>query len=151
MTTITLARTNKDLPPEPALDHVRGFLFGVIDGAHKDDRRAWRRLWKRLMGLEPGEMAVFEAVFPRSGPYHRRHMAIEGAVFDAQERFEEFEQFRVWLKVGAGWVDWCAGPKGGVVPIPKSISYAKADQEEFTRYHEAVIAFLRRFRASSRP
>jgi len=143
MTTITLARTNKDLPPEPALDHVRGFLFGVIDGAHKDDRRAWRRLWKRLMGLEPGEMAVFEAVFPRSGPYHRRHMAIEGAVFDAQERFEEFEQFRVWLKVGAGWVDWCAGPKGGVVPIPKSISYAKADQEEFTRYHEAVIAFLR--------
>lgn len=143
MTTITLARTNKDLPPEPALDHVRGFLFGVIDGAHKDDRRAWRRLWKRLMGLEPGEMAVFEAVFPRSGPYHRRHMAIEGAVFDAQERFEDFDQFRTWLKVGAGWVDWFLGPRGGVVPIPKSISYAKADQEEFTRYHEAVIAFLR--------
>ena len=143
MTTITLARTNKDLPPEPALDHVRGFLFGVIDGAHKDDRRAWRRFWGRLMRLEPGEMVVAEMVFPRSGPYHRRHMAIEAAVFDAQERFEEFEQFRVWLKVGAGWVDWCAGPKGGVVPIPKSISYAKADQEEFTRYHEAVIAFLR--------
>ena len=38
---------------------------------------------------------------------------------------------------------WCAGPKGGVVPIPRSISYAKADQEEFTRYHYLVIGFLR--------
>lgn len=47
------------------------------------------------------------------------------------------------LKVGAGWVDWCAGPKGGVVPIPKSISYSKADQEEFTKYHERVMDFLR--------
>lgn len=143
MTTITLVRTDKALPPEPVLEQVRGFLFGVIDGAHKDDKRAWRRFWKWLVRLEPGEMAVAEMLFPRSGPFHRRHMAIEHAVFDAQERFEDFEQFRVWIKVGAGWVDWCAGPKGGVVPIPKSISYAKADQEEFARYHESVIAFLR--------
>jgi hypothetical protein len=70
-------------------------------------------------------------------------MAIEQQVFDAQERFQDFEMFRYWLKVGAGWVTWAAGPKGGVVPIPKSISYANADQEEFIRYHEAVIVFLR--------
>ena len=41
------------------------------------------------------------------------------------------------------WVTWAAGPKGGVVPIPKSISYAKADEEEFRRYHEQVVDFLR--------
>lgn len=70
-----------------------------------------------LSSLEPGEFAIIEFVIPRSSPYHRRHMAIESAVFNAQERFDDFEQFRVWLKVGAGWVDWCAGPKGGAVPV----------------------------------
>jgi hypothetical protein len=131
------------MPPEPALAQVREFLFGVFDGVRREDKRAWRRFWKRIVGLEPGEMAVADMRFPRSGPYHRRHMKIEASVFDAQDRFDDFEQFRIWLKVGAGWVTWCAGPKGGVVPIPKSISYAEADQEEFTRYHEAVMAFLR--------
>ena len=130
-------------PPGPALDAVRGFLFGVVDGFREPDRKFWRKFWKRVTTMEPGEFFDVEIVFPRSGPYHRRHMAIEAAVFDAQERFEDFEQFRNWVKVGAGWVDWCAGPKGGVVPIPRSISYAKADQDEFERFHLAVMIFFR--------
>lgn len=142
MSKITILRTDVAID-EPMRDALRRFLFGVIDGFNKDDRRAWRRFWKRVVGMEPGEMAAAEMLFPRSGPFHRRHMAIEQSVFDAQERFTDFEQFRVWLKVGAGWVDWCAGAKGGVVPIPKSISYAKADEEEFRKYHDQVMMFLR--------
>lgn len=141
MSTINLMRTNRAMPEN--LDAARELLFGALDGFNRDDKRAWRRFWKRLIGMEPGEMALIEARMPRSGPYHKRHMAIEQQVFDAQERFQDFEMFRYWMKVGAGWVTWAAGPKGGVVPIPKSISYANADQEEFTRYHEAVIDFLR--------
>lgn len=140
MSAINILRTDKELPDMEAAGQ---FLFGAIDGFTREDRRAWRSFWKRVKNMEPGELARIEAVMPRSGPYHRRHMAIEQAVFDGQERFANFEQFRYWLKVGAGWVDWCAGPRGGVVPVPKSISYAKADQEEFTRYHEAVVDFLR--------
>jgi hypothetical protein len=30
-----------------------------------------------------------------------------------------------------------------VVPIPKSISYSKADEEEFRLYHAKVVDFLR--------
>ena len=45
--------------------------------------------------------------------------------------------------VGAGWVTWAAGPSGGVVPIPRSISYAAAEQGEFMEFHERVVAFLR--------
>lgn len=144
MSQITIMRTERAMPvAELILNAIRDFLFGVIDGFTKDDRRAWRRLWKRIKEMDAGELLVVDVVMPRSGPYHRRHMKIEQSVFDAQERFDDFKQFRVWLKVGAGWVNWCAGPKGGVVPIPKSISYAKADQEEFVRYHEAVVAFMR--------
>lgn len=141
MSKITLTRTNQALPAN--LDAARALLFGALDGFNRDDKRSWRRFWKRLLNLEPGEMAVAEMVFPRSGPFHRRHMLIEQTVFDAQERFEDFEQFRYWLKVGAGWVTWAAGPKGGVVPIPKSISYREADEAQFQQYHEKVIAFLR--------
>lgn len=143
MSKITITRTNRELPTGAALEGARAMLFGALDGFTKDDRTAWRRFWKRLAKMQPGEMAVAEMVFPRSGPFHRRHMKIEQSVFDAQERFEDFEQFRYWLKVGAAWVTWAAGPKGGVVPIPKSISYAKADEEEFRRYHVKVIGFLR--------
>lgn len=144
MTQITIMRTDRAMPIiESALDVIRGFLFGVVDGFTRDDKQAWRRIWKRIQAMEAGEMLVIDVVQPRSGPFHRRHMKIEQSVFDAQDRFSSFEQFRVWLKVGAGWCDWCAGAKGGVVPIPKSISYARADQDEFAKYHEAVIEFLR--------
>lgn len=143
MTDITLVRTDHDMPPEADLEKVRAFLFGLVDGARQDDKRAWRKFWKRVLALGVGEFINFEVLFPRLGPYHRRHMKIENDVFDAQDRFTDFEQFRVWLKVGAGWVDWCAGPKGGVIPVPRSISYRKADQAEFERYHGLVMEFLR--------
>lgn len=147
MTRITISRTDLAIPDD--LESARILLFGALDGFSRDDKRAWRRFWKRLLQMEPGEMAVAEMVFPRSGPFHRRHMAIEQSVFDAQERFQDFEQFRYWLKVGAAWVTWAAGPKGGVVPIPKSISYAKADQSEFAEYHMKVVEFLRGPHASA--
>lgn len=143
MSRITIVRGPEALPPETILGHIRGFLFGLLDGFTDRDKKAWRRLWKRLMSLEAGELAEIEFVIPRSSPYHRRHMKIEQTVFDAQERFGDFEQFRYWLKVGAAWVIWAAGPKGGVVPIPKSISYRAADQAEFEQYHLQVIEFLR--------
>lgn len=143
MSKLTVCRSNQAMPDEKAMAPVRDFLFGILDGFTKEDKRAWRRFWKRLTSAEPGEMVNIEMVFPRSGPFHRRHMAIEQAVYNAQERFTDFEQFRIWLKIGAGWVDWAPGAKGGIVPLPRSISYAKADEEEFHQYHDQVTAFLR--------
>ena len=142
MTKLTIIRSDQEPPGEVEKSALRRFLFGAVDGFSREDKRAWRRFWKRVWTMEPGEMAVAEMLFPRSGPFHRRHMAIERAVFDSQDRFAEMDSLRYWLKVGAGWVTWAAGPTGGVVPIPKSISYAKADEEEFRQYHDRIIAFL---------
>lgn len=105
MSRVTIIRTADVWPGEGILSSVRNFLFGLFKGWSQTDERGWRKIWKRLSALEPGEFAEIEFVIPRSLPFHRRHMAIEGAVFDAQERFDDFEQFRIWLKVGAGWVD----------------------------------------------
>ena len=140
---INIVRGGETLPPETVLTYIRNFLFGLFDGWSKTDKSAWRKLWKRLMDLEPGEFAVIEFVIPRSSPFHRRHMKIESDVFDAQERFTDFDMFRDWLKIGASWVVWVPGAKGGIVPLPRSISFAKADQAEFEQYHNQVMAFLR--------
>ena len=143
MSAITLVRQPHRALTDAEKGVVREALFGMIDGLGERGKKQWRRLWNGLMRLEPGEMVEIITHKPRVGVNHRRHMLIESRLFEAQERFTEFESFRYWLKVGAGWVTWAAGPKGGVVPIPKSISYAAAEEGEFQEFHEAAMNFLR--------
>lgn len=121
---------------------VRRVVFSVIDGLGEAEQKKWRRFWNWLMKLVPGEIARVTTLMERSGPFHRRHFAMEQALFNSQERFQHLDQLLYWLKVGAGWVTWAAGPKGGVVPIPRSISYRKADQTEFEEFHSRVLDFL---------
>ena len=141
MSRFTVTRTDKELPE--SLDSAREFIFGCFDGFSKEDKAMWRRFWKRALNLDPGEMLHVELWFPRSGPFHRYHMAIEQKLFDSQERIQNFEQMRNYLKIGAGWVVWVPGAKGGIVPLPKSTSYAKADEAQFHEYHNQVVKFLR--------
>lgn len=143
MSEIVLVRQQGAQIPEADAEAVRRVLFGTVDGLGEKGKKQWRRFWNTVMRMEPGETIEVITHKERSGPYHRRHFAIEQAVFDAQERFTDFDQYIYWIKVGAGWVTWAAGPKGGVVPIPKSISYAAAEQGEFAEFHEKVINFLR--------
>lgn len=140
MSRIPITRTNIAFPK--LLESVSFFLFKCFRGLSRDDDRAWRRLWKRLFALPIGDIFYIEFVLPRSGPFHRRHMAIESKVFDAQEMFTDFEAFRDWLKIGAAWVVWMPVVGGDLHPIPKSISYAAADQAEFEKFHMAVMDFL---------
>lgn len=125
------------------MDVVRDFLFGLFSGATDEDDKRWNRFWRMVTSKEAGELFNIETVFPRYTPFHKRHMKIEQDVFNAQERFTDFEMFRDWLKIGAGFVEWVPGAKGGIVPLPKSISYAKTDEQEFREFHENVMVFLR--------
>lgn len=144
MTEIVLVRQDMVAISEPDREAARRVLFGHIDGLGEAHRKSWRRIWNWfLTKAEPGEMLEIITHRERLGWFHRKHMAMEQGVFEAQERFESFEQFRNWLKLGAGHCDWFPGPKGGVVPVPKSISYAKLEQEDMERVHDAMVVFLR--------
>jgi hypothetical protein len=140
---ITLVRQGPAEIPEAAKLAAREVLFGLIDGLGERGKKQWRRFFNSLMRLEPGEMVEIRTHQERIGWYHRKHMALEQRVFEAQEKFETFEQFRVWLKVGSGYVDWLPGPKGGVIPVPRSISYAKLEQGDMEKVHEDIVSFLR--------
>lgn len=143
MPEILLVRQEAAPIPEADADAARRVLFGVVDGLGEQHSKSWRRFINRLFRLEPGEVVEIKTHQARSGKFHRRHFAMEQAVFEAQERFEHFDQFIYWIKVGAGWVTWAAGPSGGVVPIPRSVSYSAADQEQFEDFHQRVVTFLR--------
>lgn len=122
---------------------LRECLFGLIDGQAEEDQKAWRRFWNSIWHMGSGEFFSIKTLIPRYGPAHRRQMKLEGEIFKNQERMKDREFFRLWLKVGAGWVTWISGPKGGVLPVPKSISYAKCDEGEFQVYCDLVLTFLR--------
>ena len=122
---------------------VNRVLCGVVDGLGEVGKKQWRGFLAGLLRLEPGEIVSIKTHKARSGRFHRRHMAIETAVFEAQEKFEHFEQFRNWLKVGSGFCDWVAGPTGGVIPVPKSIAFDKLEDAEMRQVHHDMIHFLR--------
>lgn len=143
MSEIMLVKQDGTLIPEADKDAARRVLFGLVDGLGEHGKKQWRRFFNMLMRLESGEIVEINTHKARSGPFHRRHFKIEQTVFEAQERFEHFDQYIYWIKVGAGWVTWAAGPKGGVVPIPRSVSYKAAGQGEFMEFHERVVSFLR--------
>lgn len=142
MADITLVKQPGQIP-EADREAARRVLFGIVDGLGERGRRQWRRFVNGLMRLEPGEMVEIRTHRERIGWYHRKHMVLEVQVFEAQERFEQFKAFRDWLKIGAGHCEWVPGPKGAVVPIPKSIAYSELGQDEMEEFHTNAIAFLR--------
>lgn len=143
MSEIKLVRMPTADIPQPDREAARRVLFGAIDGLGEQGKKQWRRFVNGLFNMEPGEIVEIITHKARSRPFHRFHMALEQRVFEAQERITDFEQFRLWLKLGAGHVDWMPGPKGGVFPVPRSISYAKLEDDDMRDFHQAAVAFLR--------
>lgn len=144
MPDITLVRQIQEPISEADRIAATRVLFGIVDGLGEIEKRKWRRFIGMLFRMGPGEIATVNTHKARSGPFHRRHMLLETRVFEAQERFTDFKRgFRDWLKVGAGHCDWYPGPKGGVMPVPKSTSYTEMEEGEMREFHDACLAFLR--------
>lgn len=116
---------------------------GKIAGLTETDQRAYARFRRMLSELRVGATATLKFWVPRSPKFHRLHFAMLKALFDAQEQFADPDELRAWLQVGAGHCEFVPGPKGRMVALPKSISYERLDDAEFSEHHEKVKAFLR--------
>lgn len=154
MTTINLARTDQALPTEADLEKVRRFLFGVVDGARKDDKRAWRKLWKRILDLGVGEFAVIEMRIPRNPRFHRKFFALLNVGFEAWEPprkrktykgmavTKNFDQFREDVTILAGFYEQSFDLDGRMKLRAKSISFANMEEPEFEQLYSAVADVL---------
>ena len=124
--------------PEITLVANNGKLAGLTP---QDDAR-YQKFRRKLETL--GDSCIrFEWREPRSGPFHRRHFAMLGALFACQEQFHDARQFRKWGEAGAGYADLVPGPKGKPIGLVRSIAYHRLDQDEFSKVHEAVFEFYR--------
>jgi len=143
MAEIVLVRQHDISLTEAEKAIARKAVFELVDGLGERNQKKWRGLWNRLWKLEPGEAMEISTNQERLGWYHRKHMKLEQTVFKAQERFEMFRPFRDWLKTGAGFVDWYPGPKGGVIPVVRSIRYSSLEQAEMEVFHADAVRFMR--------
>ncbi|MEO7559011.1 MAG: DUF1367 family protein [Nitrosospira sp.] len=156
MAKINVCRTNMELPTGNVLEGVRAFLFGAVDGASKDDQRAWRAFWRRMMNLSPGEIAQAEMTIPRNGKFHRKFFALLSLGFDSwepdrkrksykgREVAKNFEQFREDITILAGYYVQTFDLKGRMTLKAQSISFANMDDIEFERLYSAVADVLLR-------
>lgn len=133
-------------------DLVRLVIFKIVDGLGEQNRRRWRGWWKRLLSLEPGEMVELTSYQERILWYHKKHFLLEQRLFDGQEQFTNFERFRDWLKVGAGFVEYLPNPMSteGLMAFPKSVAWDQLPQLEFEEFHANCLEFIRTDRCSGR-
>jgi hypothetical protein len=154
MSRVTIIKTAEPMPGGAILEGIRRFLFGMFDGWRKDDKKGWRKIWKRLMDLEPGEFAVIEFVIPRNAKFHRKFFSMLNFAFDAWEPgrkrksykgkpvAKNFERFRKDILIMAGFYDQTFDLQGRMTLEAHSISFANMDDAEFERVYSAVATVI---------
>ena len=116
---------------------------GHLKGLSDRDEKAYAKFLARIKAMTSACSLLFTWREPRSGPYHRRHFAMLNSIFESQEQFEDPDDLRKWLEVGAGYCKFVPGPTGRMVALPESISYDKLDQAQFEIVHDKVFRFAR--------
>lgn len=129
--------------PEHERAIVRRFLFDNIRGLDEQHDKRWRRFWGRIWNAGAGEVTHLEVVVDRSGPFHRRHMAMEQTLFDRQDQFRKLKDMRWWLKSGAGFGEFKLLDNGRMKFIPYSTSYETCSDDEMKELHQDMVDYLR--------
>jgi hypothetical protein len=151
MSRFTITRTQMAMPDEKQLEGARALLFGTLDGFGEDGKKAWRRLWKRLVNLEPGELCEVQTVVPRNPRFHRKFFALLNIGFDAWEPAmahqgitveKNFDQFREEVIILAGHYVQTWTLAGEMRLRAKSISFSSMDDEEFEKVYNSVANVL---------
>lgn len=152
MSKVTICRTGMEFPEN--MEAASYLLFKVFDGFTQADRKAWRRFWGKLKGMEPGELAQMELLIPRDKVKHRKFFALLNVGFDAWEPSrkhktykgmqvaKDFEQFREDTIILAGFYEQTFDLEGRMKLKAKSISFAKMPDDEFERLYSAVAKVL---------
>jgi len=111
-------------------------LLCRYDGTHlipssKDSVESWQK-------LKSGQEYRLEIKQARNPRFHRLAFGLIHGMFENQERFENFEDFRRELKIMTGHYDEHITAKGETVYIPKSWEFAQMDELQFHEVYERI-------------
>lgn len=101
-----------------------------------------------LHKLEAGECIECDTQKARNPGHHRKFFALLQDSFVNQDKYENMTDLLVALKLRCGWYDEHVTHDGKLVYVPKSISWARMDQEVFGKFYgDAVVALAEMFGA----
>lgn len=113
---------------------------GALKPCHPEDAEL-------LAKMKEGRPYRLEYTQTRSLPHMRKFGALLGMVAETHPVYSTRPKALTAIKIAVGHVDWVPHPDTGeLLPIPKSISFARMDQAQFDNFYadavEAVIAHL---------
>lgn len=149
---MTIMRTPAAIPADmrPASE----FLFQTLGGLTDADNKAWRKFWKRAIGLEVGELLTCDFTITRNPKFHRKFFVLLGVGYEAWDPgrkhktykgkpvLKEFEQFREDVTILAGYYEQTFGMDGRMKLTAKSIAFSSMEEIEFERLYNAVATVL---------
>ena len=95
-------------------------------------------LAKKIPILEP---VLMEYIKVRNYAFHKKYFGLLNLVFNNQEQYNNFENFRRVMQMKAGYFDEQITDKG-IVYLPKSISFEELDQVAFEKLYSDVLDVL---------
>lgn len=85
------------------------------------------------------EILKYTVSIPRNYKFHQKFFAMLNLAFQNQEEFRSFELFREAAIIGAGFIERKQRLHSEETIEAKSISFAKMNEEEFSRLYTAVL------------
>jgi len=99
--------------------------------------------WDKLRQIKAGTQLVADVKDPRrrSGQQHRFFFALAHVLFENQERYPDFDEFRARLLVYLGYFEAVKTQEGETIAMPKSLRFGKMPADEFTALVDSVLRF----------
>lgn len=105
----------------------------------------------KLKRIKEDQIILVDYKKPRNVLFHNKFMSMVRTVFNNQEHFVEFDNLLDVLKVELGYYNTIFF-RSKEICIPRSISFAKMDEIEFTGFYDkAVTMCLSRFLPQTTP
>lgn len=95
-----------------------------------------------LRGYKQGELLRLSVPKRVRNPrFHRKFWAMLNIVFKNQEHYKSLDTLLGVCKIRVGHCD-VIQTKHGIVQIPRSISFAKMDNAEFSKFYDAAVNWV---------
>ena len=123
--------------PAREQDVLRRFFTQYVRGMDARSHKRWLRLAGDLWRAGAGEGFQLYRAEERSGPFHRWHRAIVGALFERQERFTNPDKLHDYLKLACWFVEWING-----YPVPRSTAFDCCSEDEIREFNAKLVDLL---------
>ena len=97
--------------------------------------------YDKLKRIKDGMIIEVDYKKPRNPLFHNKFMSMVRVVFENQDQYETIEEVMDVIKVGTGHcntMEW----QGAEIKIPKSISFGKMDELEFSNFYDRSVDFV---------